>query len=95
MQKLNLIDGEFSPTELKEVLSNLYLNKIKFHERKNFSSQERFGITESLTIKRIAELKLNMERLCEIITESEKNNHKLVVFSEIHISSTNSKNTNK
>ncbi len=88
MQKLKLIDGEFSPLELKEVLTNLYLNKIKFHERKNFSSQERYGITEALATKRIAELKNSLERLSEIISESELNNHKLVVFSEIHISYT-------
>lgn len=86
MQKLKLIDGEFSSTEFKQVLSNLFLNRIEFHERNNFSSQERFGIEEPTNIKRIAELNQSMEQLFEIFFEAEKNNQRLVILSEIHVS---------
>lgn len=85
MQKLKLIDGEFSASEFKETLTNLFLNKIKFHERKNFSSQERFGTDEPTTTKRIAELNQNIEQLFEIFSEAEKNNQKLILFSDIQI----------
>ena len=43
IEKLNLIEGNFSGEEAKEILMNVFLAKIHYHELKNFSSQERFG----------------------------------------------------
>lgn len=52
MQKLKLIEGEFTSEEFKEALSNLYSNKIKFYERKDFSSLIRSGKNDLIAIKK-------------------------------------------
>ena len=85
MEKLKLIDGEFSPSEYKEILYTLFLKKIEFHKIKNFSSQIRFGIDDTMSVQKIAELKQSMEKITRLFEEAQKNNHRLIVFSEIQI----------
>ena len=36
MEQLNLIEGNFSDEEAKEILMNIISTKIHFHEMKNF-----------------------------------------------------------
>ena len=93
MVKLKLIDSEFSPTEYKEILYNLFLKKIEFHEIKNFSSQIRFGIDDPTSIQKIAELNQSMEKISELFEEAKKKNQRLVLFSEIHIDILETKST--
>lgn len=85
MEKLKLIDGEFSPTEFKEVLYNLFLKKIEFHKIKNFSSQIRFGIDDAVAIQKISELEQSIEKLSELFEEAREKDLQVAVFSEVHI----------
>lgn len=85
IEKLSLIEGCFDANEANEILTNIYLTKLNFHKIKNFSSQERLGKDDSTAVKRIPELKLNMEKLSEIISEARLQNRKLVITSEIKI----------
>jgi len=85
-QSLLLIDGHFSTEESNEILMNIFSTKIQFHEVKNFSSQERFGKKDEISIKRIPELKNEIKKLQEIIAEARLNNKKLIINSEINIS---------
>ena len=85
-KKLQLIEGEFSFNEAKEILTSMFNSKINFHNIQNWSSQERFGKKDVIAEERIPALKSEIKRLEEILTEAKNNNKKLVVHSEIYIS---------
>lgn len=86
MQKLKLIEGEFTPLEFREVLSNLLLSKINFYEKKDFSSLIRYGKHDPIAIQKIEELKLVLKSFLEISFKAEKKQKELIVRSEIQIS---------
>ena len=88
-EKLNLIEGNFSDVEAKDILMNIFSSKINFHQLKNFSSQERFGKDDETAKKRIPELKVEIERLKQILSEAKAKNKTLVISSEINISFSN------
>jgi hypothetical protein len=87
-EKLTLIEGVFLHDEAKDILMNIFSAKINFHQVKNFSSQERFGIDDETARKRIPALRDEIEKLQEILLEAKLNNKKLEVRSEINISFT-------
>lgn len=84
-EKIILIDGNFSPTEAKELLMNLFINKINFHEKKNFSSHERYRKEDETSIRRIPELKKSLETISQIISEERMQNWNIVVSSTVNI----------
>jgi hypothetical protein len=88
-EKIILIDGNFSPTEAKELLMNLFINKINFHEKKNFSSHERHGKEDETATRRIPELKESVETISEIINLAITQNQKIVITSSVNISFSN------
>lgn len=85
--KLTLIEGVFSKEEAREILMNIFSTKIKFHELKNFSSQERFGKDDDTALHRIPELKKCIHTIEEIISKVE--NKKLIINAEVTISFSN------
>ena len=85
-KKLQLIEGEFSFNEAKEILTSMFVSKINFHNIQNWSSQERYGKDNETAQKKIPLLKNEIEKLEEIILEAKANNKKLVINSEITIS---------
>ena len=85
-EKVTFIEGAFTDAEAKEILMNVFSTKIKFHQVKNFSSQERFGKADVSASKRIIELKKGLEKAMEIIIDANKNNKQLTIKSEIVIS---------
>ena len=84
IEKLTLIEGNFSEEEAKEILMSIFSNKIQFHETKNFSSLERYGIQDEIASNRIPALKKELEKMKEILNMAK--NKKLMINSEIHIS---------
>ena len=86
IEKLKLIEGEFSFNEAKEILTSMFNSKINFHNIQNWSSQERYGKDDETAQKKIPLLKNEIEKLEEIILEAKANNKKLVINSEIYIS---------
>lgn len=85
-KKLNFIEGTFSHVEAKEILINVFTQKINFHHQKNFSSQERFGKVDVAATKRIIELKKGLEHALAVIEDAQKTNQKINISSEISIS---------
>ena len=83
---LKLVEGNFSNEEAKEVLMNIFSAKINFHETKNFSSKERFGKPDTTAEKRIPELKMELEKVLQVVLEAKSNNKKLKITSKIEIS---------
>lgn len=81
-----LIDGEFSTADGKELLTNLYSDKIQFHQMKNFSSNERFGRDDETAIKRIPELRECIKNISSVVKEAESKKKNLIIKSVINIS---------
>ena len=86
IEKLKLIEGEFSFNEAREILTSMFNSKINFHNIQNWSSQERYGKDDETAQKKIPLLKNEIEKLEEIILEAKANNKKLIINSEINIS---------
>jgi hemerythrin superfamily protein len=86
IEKLKLIEGEFSFNEAKEILTSMFNSKINFHNIQNWSSQERYGKDDETAQMKIPLLKNEIEKLEEIILEAKANNKKLIINSEINIS---------
>jgi len=77
------IEGVFTCEEAKEILMNLFVTKINFHELKNLSSNERNGKNDEIAQKRIPALKNEIEKLHEVLSKAK--NKKLVIKSAIVI----------
>jgi hypothetical protein len=88
---MKLIDGHFSPDEAREIVMNVFLSKIQFHQNKNFSSEERFGKEDVNAVKRIPELKKSMVLISELIDSAKQNNETLEITSEVKIRVSKSK----
>jgi hypothetical protein len=87
---VSLIDGDFDAHEAKEILLNLYSNKINFHEKKNFSSNIRFGKDDLTSIQRIPKLKEALKIILEALADAEAHNKKLAIKSTVVITFANS-----
>jgi hypothetical protein len=85
VKELKLIEGDFSPEEAREILMNVFLSKIHFHQNKNLSSEERFGKEDLTALKRIPELKSSMEMISQLIEEAKLNNETFQIISEVKI----------
>ncbi|MGF1639248.1 MAG: hypothetical protein ACFCUU_19380 [Cyclobacteriaceae bacterium] len=83
---LTLINGTFTTDEATQILTNVFTAKIEYHQLKNLSSQERFGKDDKTASERIPDLKMNLEKLKEIISEAKATNKEVVIHSEIKIS---------
>jgi hypothetical protein len=88
-ETFTLIDGNFSNEEAKEILMNIISTKIHFHEKRDFSSQERFGKKDEIAQRRIPELKESLNIINEKIAEAKSQNKKLLINSELTISFSN------
>ena len=82
---IQLIDGEFSIAEAKEILITLINNKIVFHQRKNFSNNERFGCDHEISVERIPQLIQCRDQVMELLEQKEKSGKKLRITSIIEI----------
>lgn len=81
--QLNLIEGQFSADEAKEILTTIFVTKIKFHELKNFSSQIRTGELDEFAQNRILFLNEELKKIENIVNEAKTLNKKLVIKSDI------------
>ena len=83
--KVTLIDGTFSTAEAKDVLINLFMMKINFHQQKNVSHIERFGKPDEVAKEKITFLKSELAKLEILIEQAGSNHATLKVTSDIHI----------
>ena len=84
-ETLTMIEGNFTHDEAKELLMNMFSSKINFHNIKNWSSNERFGMDDEIAQKRIPELRKEILKLLEILSEAKAKNRRLIITSEINI----------
>lgn len=83
-KKLKLIEGTFTNEEAKEILVNIFSEKIKFHQAKNFSSKERTGKEDKIAVKKMPALKKELLKMDKILSSPKAK--KLTIISEINIS---------
>ena len=84
-ESLLLLKGRFTADEARELLIELFHAKIQFHEKKNFSSQERFGCKDRIATERIPELKESLRRVQELVAQAAGSNKRMIVTSTVHI----------
>lgn len=85
MNQLQLINGEFEPEEAREVLMNIFTDKIRFHEKKCLSSLVTLSKKDEISEKRILELKSNIVTLLNLIDSAKDSGKLLKISSEIKI----------
>lgn len=81
----DLIRGDFTPEEALEVVNDLFLKKINFHNAQSFSQMVRFGTKDPARERRIKELKLAQEKARELIQEAKESGKSIRVNSSISI----------
>jgi hypothetical protein len=80
-----LISGEFDNLQAREVLFSLIDSKIKFHNLKNFSHEERFGIKDKESTKRLTELKELRAEILRFLENNEDSDFVYKISSAISI----------
>jgi hypothetical protein len=85
ISNLTLIEGNFSVEDAREILLKIHKSKINFHQRKNWSSQERFGKPDETAEKRIPLLTKNLEEIDAIISRAITENKRIDISSQITI----------
>lgn len=85
-----LIEGQFSPTESRELLLSIFKSKIRFHRMKNFSTKERFGKDDENALSRMLQLQETLASIFKVIETAEKENQVLEIRAEIIFNFTNS-----
>lgn len=81
----SFIEGIFEPLDAKELLLELFREKMKFHNTKNFSSIIRFNKPIIGSKEKVDELRKTKEDIVRLIGIALANNKKLKIVSEIKI----------
>ncbi|RBA28885.1 hypothetical protein [Flavobacterium tibetense] len=84
-KKISLIEGNYSPSEAKEMLLDLYHKNINFNKVKNFSSQIRFGEDDKTAVENIENLTKAVNYLNQLLKDAQAENKNLVIKSVIEI----------
>ena len=80
-----LISGEFDNLEAREILLSLIDSKIKFHHVRVFSTEERFGMKDTKSVSRLAELKELREEILRFLKNNEDSDFVYKISSAIAI----------
>jgi hypothetical protein len=81
-----LINGTFTKSQAKELLTNVIGTKIQFHQLKNFSSIERTGFPDVLAETRLPVLREDLKNLREYLDTLSEDGENITIKSEIIIS---------
>lgn len=84
-QEFKLIDGTFSIEDANKVLTTLLNYKIDYHNREDFSNHIRFNKNIEHSKKRIQELTEAKEQIRSLILNSDSQDIKFVIKSNISI----------
>ena len=84
-EKQSLIKGSFEPDDAKEILGNLFRNKINHHNVSAFSIDVRTGQDSPIDRTRVQELKTSIDYLNKVIEEAKTKNKQLVINCDVKI----------
>jgi hypothetical protein len=85
-QTQTLIDGYFNKAEAKEILTNLFNSKIKFHTIAAFSLEERANSKAKEHNKRKKELSNSLELLLKSIQENSDKSTEIILDCQVKMS---------
>jgi hypothetical protein len=85
MNDVKLVDGTFTTEDSREVLFHLLREKIKFHNRRLFSLDERLGVSDEHSKKRVRELQLSMTEVQDLLDKANLLGKQLNIRCDIHI----------
>lgn len=83
--QFELIKGEFSPEDAKEIISHLIQEKINFHNNRSFSQILRSGNGCEWSLTRIEELKESKEAIKVLLDTAKEEGKSLKIKSNIII----------
>lgn len=84
-ETIELIKGTFTPDEAREILLDLLNSKINFHNRRNFSSRERFGKPNAYSEQKLERLMESRKKVLTLISKSFDEEKLLTINSTIEI----------
>jgi hypothetical protein len=84
-EHLELIKGEFSSADAKEILLQLFADKIKYHQIRNLGSIERFGEEDGISSKRLPELKKHVQKIHDLFGNGGFPGASIKIQATIHI----------
>lgn len=87
VDSFDVIKGEFTPAEAKEIIGYLIRKKIQFHQGRNFSKEIRQGMQDEDSIQRIQQLRQMRNEIDKLIENAENDGKKLKVNATIKIES--------
>jgi len=85
LKKIVLVDGQFSSREMSDILIDMIMKKIQFHELRNLQNFEILGKMNDTSVKRIEELKKIKAQVLSFAQEQESttNVYAMKAFIEI------------
>ena len=84
-ETVNLIKGTFEPEDAKELLLQLLNSKINFHNRRNWSSQERFGKPDLFSQQKLEYLAEARKNIQTFLTEAIIQKKSVIINSSIEL----------
>ncbi|MCA1624888.1 MAG: hypothetical protein LC768_03140 [Acidobacteria bacterium] len=84
-ETIDLIKGTYAPDEAREILLQLLISKINFHNQRNFSSRERFGKPDADSEQRLKYLEESRKNLETFISKAVTEQKNITINSSIEI----------
>lgn len=87
-ETINLIKGDFTPRDARDILLDLLNSKINFHNLKDWSSRERFGKPDADSRHRLKDLTESRNKVRTLFSElinEETEEKSVTVISTIEI----------
>ncbi|MCH7396467.1 hypothetical protein MM236_00645 [Belliella sp. DSM 107340] len=90
-----LIEGAFSSSEAKEIMDQLFNDKINFHVRKSFNSSIKYGIKDLHSEERIRTLKREIKKTSEFLDQEEVKGRTFLINANIELQSAKGSESDK
>lgn len=84
-QELELIKGEFSAEDARDILLQLFTDKINYHQARNLSSLERFGKKNDISVRRLPELKLQIQKINDLFLNADLSGATIKIQATVNI----------
>lgn len=84
-ETIDLIKGTFTPDEAREIILQLLIDKINFHNLKNWSSHERFGKPDAASEQRLKYLDESRKSVEMFISQAISERKNIAINSSIEM----------
>jgi hypothetical protein len=84
-QELELIKGEFSAEDARDILLQLFTDKINYHQARNLSSLERFGKLNDISVRRLPELKFQIQKINDLFKNADLSGATIKIQATVNI----------